>query len=119
GRAVRREGEFRPQADCAAPTVVAVGGREHGAVRGSDDVVAVGNNGRTALEIEQGRVERITDLAGKDAERIHPRTVDVRRIADAYAAPLEVSPIALQVETVNPGPGLEAITHLAAGHAAG
>src|SRR6202012_2338157 len=71
----------------------------------------------TALHVEQGIVDRPTDLTGKQAERVDLAAVG-EAVDQAHIRTAEVSPVALRFETEHPGLGLPAIADLATGGAA-
>src|SRR4029077_656995 len=80
--------------------------------------VVVRGHSRTALDVEQDVVGRITDLTSEQAERIDPRFVADRGIEQADVAALEVGPVALRFNAEHPGAGLPAIADLATDRAA-
>src|SRR5271169_1759544 len=115
-RPVRGEAEFDAAADRATPTVVARGCRHNDAA--GEDVVAIGNNGRAALEIEQRCVPGVPNLAGEQPERVDAGAIDARVIVDADIAALQVGPITLEFKSIYPGAGLPTETNLRTSHAA-
>src|SRR5229473_4167168 len=117
GRPIRGEGKFKTGADRATPAVVARRRREHQARR-REDVIAVGDDSRAALYVEQDGVPGVTDLAGKQAECIHPGPIDDSGEKQAWVRAAKIGPIALPFQTEHPRTGLPAIADLTAGDAA-
>src|SRR6202046_4255040 len=68
-RPARGKAVFNTDTHGATPAVVA--GRRRDNRAAGEDVIAIGDDGRAALYIEQGGVPGITYLAGEQTERVH------------------------------------------------
>src|SRR5258708_17890732 len=120
GRPVRSEAVFEADANRATPTGV---GRtiEDGAGTSDQTFVLVVGDRSTALDVEQGVVPGVADLAGEQAEGIDLGAVGGTNVEgrDAGVGAAEVRPVALRFNAEHERAALPAIADLTTDRAAG
>src|SRR6202012_4943262 len=112
-RPVRSEAILDAGTDGATPAGLIARAGEEATTGKAEDIVMGVSHGGAALDIEQGIIPGIADLAGEQAERIDPRTVAGGASGEeADIRSREISPVALSFQAEHGRAGLPAVADL-------